>query len=299
MVLPVPVLWSFSSSPMVLPVPVLCHDRKLRVYRQELYALTTPHHHLHFFLGSLTVGLDLRIDIDFQRHIVFILPNRPPGSDSEYLKFNVFSEAPIRFSIIGRLQYFLLVRGHPSTSIGMRQNEHRMKDFRHYSSTYFHRTDGILTCGVTRAADTKSKANPPHNTTQRHNTEPFKNCCSLNRHEKSDGRESERAKRDGLGLPGSVPPGSVPAARRVSMAGESALDQCSNGIVFSCVELSFKALAWGRPERTADYDYNADDADDDDADDVDSEPRHILSTGQKFEVNLGATVKLPCKIDKP
>ncbi|CAB0010771.1 unnamed protein product, partial [Nesidiocoris tenuis] len=75
-------------------------------------------------------------------------------------------------------------------------HEHRMKDFRHYSSTYFHRTDGILTCGVTRAADTKSKANPPHNTTQRHNTEPFKNCCSLNRHEKSDGRESERAKRD-------------------------------------------------------------------------------------------------------
>ncbi|CAB0009965.1 unnamed protein product, partial [Nesidiocoris tenuis] len=88
------------------------------------------------------------------------------------------------------------VRKLMSTSIGMRQNEHRMKDFRHYSSTYFHRTDGILTCGVTRAADTKSKANPPHNTTQRHNTEPFKNCCSLNRHEKSDGRESERAKRD-------------------------------------------------------------------------------------------------------
>ncbi|BES89469.1 Hypothetical protein NTJ_02277 [Nesidiocoris tenuis] len=63
--------------------------------------------------------------------------------------------------------------------------------------------------------------------------------------------------------------------------------------------VSLLVVAWGRPERTADYDYNADDADDDDADDVDSEPRHILSTGQKFEVNLGATVKLPCKIDKP
>ncbi|CAB0008813.1 unnamed protein product, partial [Nesidiocoris tenuis] len=35
-------------------------------------------------------------------------------------------------------------------------------------------------------------------------------------------------------------PARVPAARRVSMAGESALDQCSNGIVFSCVKLSFK-----------------------------------------------------------
>ncbi|CAB0005806.1 unnamed protein product [Nesidiocoris tenuis] len=119
-------------------------------------------------------------------------------------------------------------------------HEHRMKDFRHYSSTYFHRTDGILTCGVTRAADTKSKANPPHNTTQRHNTEPFKNCCSLNRHEKSDGRESERAKRDdsrnrsayGLlsragrlvcRLPGSAPPGSGSgsAARAVEDSAQS------------------------------------------------------------------------------
>ncbi|CAB0010974.1 unnamed protein product, partial [Nesidiocoris tenuis] len=44
-----------------------------------------------------------------------------------------------------------------------------------------------------------------------------------------------------LDCPARHRPARVPAERSVSMAGESALDQCSNGIVFSCVKLSFKA----------------------------------------------------------
>ncbi|CAB0000615.1 unnamed protein product, partial [Nesidiocoris tenuis] len=50
-----------------------------------------------------------------------------------------------------------------------------------------------------------------------------------------------RAGRLGLDCPARHRPARVPAARRVSTAGESALDQCSHGIVFSCVKLSFKA----------------------------------------------------------
>ncbi|CAB0004456.1 unnamed protein product, partial [Nesidiocoris tenuis] len=46
---------------------------------------------------------------------------------------------------------------------------------------------------------------------------------------------------EGLGCPARHRPVQVPAAGRVSMAGESGLDQCSNGIAFSCVKLSFKA----------------------------------------------------------